>query len=84
MQTINAELLKALKHAVRWHDQLSANDVAYMESVIARVEAAQHSELVRLTHAATAECGYMPVREYVRCEAGPDDGVYLNATGGRV
>ena len=32
------DLLKALKHLVRWHDQLSRTDIAMAESVIAKVE----------------------------------------------
>jgi len=32
------ELLEALKHAVRWHDQLSANDIKKMEAAIAKAE----------------------------------------------
>jgi hypothetical protein len=32
------ELLKMLKHAVRYHDQLSANDIAMMEAVIGKAE----------------------------------------------
>ena len=32
-------LLAALKHTVRWHDQLKPQDIAASEDVIARVEA---------------------------------------------
>ena len=31
-----AELLDALKHIVRWHDQLSANDIAKAKAAIAK------------------------------------------------
>lgn len=34
----NAEMLKALKHLVRWHDQLSKEDIAMAQGVIASVE----------------------------------------------
>lgn len=32
------DLLRALKHAVRWHDQLHQSDIELMEKVIAKAE----------------------------------------------
>jgi hypothetical protein len=36
LQKQNAELVEMLKHMVRWHDQLSVNDIAKAETVIAK------------------------------------------------
>jgi len=36
LQDQNAELVEMLKHMVRWHDQLSVNDIAKAETVIAK------------------------------------------------
>lgn len=35
------DLLEALKHAVHWHDQLNAKDIAKMEAAIAKAEGNQ-------------------------------------------
>jgi hypothetical protein len=35
-EALNADLLAALKHLVRWHDQLSAKDIARAQAVIDR------------------------------------------------
>jgi len=35
------DLLRALKHAVRWHDQLHQSDIDLMEKAIAKAEATE-------------------------------------------